>query len=422
MFPSYIEEAAAADPVRRFALETTALQRAVRTCLGIGLGLFVMGAPAAGQETREQEIAGRQAEKATQLRPYEPSKAERIIDRVQRGFVEQRGGFFPYLGSVYSGGGFTLGGGYRGFYGDRSIWDVRGLYSIKNYKLIEATTSSPTHLSGRLTLDTQVGWRDATEVAYYGLGMDTSPDDRANFRFKETYVGGGARFRPVPWLVLDGRLNYEYWNTEPGLGSAPSIETVHTPVTAPGLGAEPKYWHTSGTAAIDWRTSPGYTRTGGYYGVTLHDYADQDGNLSFDQLEGEAIQHIPLLRETWVITLRGRMQTTVDDTDVVPYFLLPSLGSGNTLRAYSSWRFRDRHSLLTTGEFRWIPSPLALDMALFYDAGKVAADRGDLDFDGLTGNWGIGARFHGLMSTPLRIEFASGTEGWNIVFSGSAAF
>ena len=51
----------------------------------------------------------------------------------------------------------------------------------------------------------------------------------------------------------------------------------------------------------------------------------------------------PMLRENWVLSLRGRLQTTLDDTDVVPYFLLPSLGSGSTLRGYNSWRFRDRH-------------------------------------------------------------------------------
>ena len=56
----------------------------------------------------------------------------------------------------------------------------------------------------------------------------------------------------------------------------------------------------------------------------------------------------------------------------MPYFLLPSLGSGSTLRGYSSWRFRDRHSLLVSGEWRWIPNRMGLDMALFYDAGMVA--------------------------------------------------
>ncbi len=35
---------------------------------------------------------------------------------------------------------------------------------------------------------------------------------------------------------------------------------------------------------------------------------------------------------------------------------------------------------------------------------------------------GIGFRFHSPVATPLRIEFAKGSEGLQLVFSGSAAF
>ena len=57
------------------------------------------------------------------------------------------------------------------------------------YKQVEAATVSPGHARGRLTYGLQAGWSDATQVAFYGLGMDSSPDDRTNFRFKETYAG-----------------------------------------------------------------------------------------------------------------------------------------------------------------------------------------------------------------------------------------
>jgi hemolysin activation/secretion protein len=112
----------------------------------------------------------------------------------------------------------------------------------------------------------------------------------------------------------------------------------------------------------------------------------------------------------------------LDDDDIVPFFLLPSLGSGSTLRAYTSWRFRDRHSLLLSGEFRWIPNRPGLDMAIFYDAGKVTPEWKDLSLDHLKSNVGIGVRFHTLVATPLRIELARGSEGFNLVFAGSAAF
>jgi outer membrane translocation and assembly module TamA len=75
-----------------------------------------------------------------------------------------------------------------------------------------------------------------------------------------------------------------------------------------------------------------------------------------------------------------------------------------------------------SGEFRWIPSRQFLDVALFYDTGKVASRRADLDFSGLKHDWGIGVRFHGPTMTPLRIDVARGSEGFNIVFSGAAPF
>ncbi len=84
------------------------------------------------------------------------------------------------------------------------------------------------------------------------------------------------------------------------------------------------------------------------------------------------MQHIPILRENWVISLHGRLESAMDDDDQVPYFLLPSLGSGSTLRGYSSWRFRDRHAVLASAEWRWILNRMALDLAVFADTGMVA--------------------------------------------------
>jgi hypothetical protein len=378
--------------------------------------------PAAAQDSREAEIAAKQAEKATKLAPYVPNRAERIIAGFRREAIEEPSGIFPWWAGVHSGGGFTLGAGYRQWFGDASHWDVRGLYSIKNYKLAETAVRLPGFAGNRLTIGARLGWRDATQVAYYGLGMDTSLDDRANFRFKEGYGEGSLQFRPIPWVVLDGSVAFEDWSLEEGQGSAPSIEAIYTPETAPGLGLSPTYLHSRGTAAIDWRTSPLYSRTGGYYGVTLHNYADSDDVLSFSLLNASIIQHIPILRETWVLSLHGRVETVLEDDDLVPHFLLPSLGSGRTLRAYSSWRFHDRHSLLTQAELRWIPNRLGMDMALFYDAGKVASRREDLDFDGLKSDWGIGVRFHAPAFTILRVEAARGSEGWKLVFSASAPF
>jgi hypothetical protein len=396
--------------------------RSVRGLLAALLVTLGVSPALAQEQTRAEAIAEAQAQKAKQLHTYEPSSGELMALKFKHALIDDPNGLYPWFDSAYSGGGFTLGAGYRKFYGDRTFWDARGLYSIKNYKRFEIVTTSLGLAHDRINFQAVGGWRDATQVAFYGVGGDTAPEAKSNFRMKQTYVGAQIHGRGPGPVVFDLGGQYEDYNTEQGTGSTPSVEQVYTPATAPGLGANPSYFHLTLGGGIDTRPAAGYARSGGLYDVAYDAYADTGSTYSFDRLQVEGVQHIPILRENWVVSLHGVVTTTLNDDDVVPFFLLPSLGSGSTLRAYPSWRFRDRHSMLMSGEWRWIPSRLALDMALFFDAGKVTSHRDDLNFDGLKTDFGVGLRIHSPAATPLRIDVAHGSEGINIVFSGSAAF
>jgi outer membrane translocation and assembly module TamA len=389
----------------------------VLTCAILSLPL-----DASAQETRAEIIARKQAEKAANAAPYEPTRYEAIMGRLEESFTNPPNGLYPEFGGIYQGAGFRAGVGYRRFFGPEAVWNARALFSHKNYKRFEAEVRTPWHAAGRLTFAARAGWLDAPQVGYYGQGMSATRADRTNFRLTQTYASGSAQFKPTPWTRLEGQLGYEDYTTEAGRGSRPSIETRYDTLTAPGLFEDMTFVRSEARAAIDYRTAPGYSRRGGSYEIGLVSYADRDRTYSFERLDGELVQHVPILRENWVISLRGRVQTTLDGGDRIPYFLLPQLGGGSTLRGYHGGRFRGRHSILTSGEFRWIPNRMALDLALFFDAGKVTERRGDLDFDGLTTDWGIGARFHGPTSTVLRIEAAKGSDAWRLVVSTSAAF
>jgi outer membrane protein assembly factor BamA len=123
-----------------------------------------------------------------------------------------------------------------------------------------------------------------------------------------------------------------------------------------------------------------------------------------------------------VLSLHGELQLANAAHDqTVPFFMLPALGGGSSLRGFASWRFRDLNSLLLSADWRVIANRF-LDMALIYDAGRVAARRSDLTSAPLKSDYGVGFRFHGPLSTPLRIEFVNSSEGLNIVFSAKAAF
>jgi hypothetical protein len=378
--------------------------------------------PASGQDSREGTIVAEQATKATNVRPHTPHPAEEILLKVRQALIDQPAGFYPYFDSVYSGGGFTLGAGFRHFTGDRAHWNVAGLYSVKSYKLIRVDGVAPGLWSGLLDLRSTVAWRDATQVRYHGLGIDSPAEMNTAFRMQQTFAGGDATVSPSRWLKLTAGASYEHYAIKEPTGDLTSVENAFAPDTAPAVGVNPSYVHTFASVAVDSRPAADYARRGTLLQIARHHWTDLNDTYSFDRLDTEVVQHFPILRENWVISLRGRLESTLDDEDQVPYFLLPSLGSGSTLRGYDSWRFRDRHGLLFSGEWRWIVSRLAFDMALFYDTGMVAPRFEQLAWNSFVSNYGVGARFHGPTRTPLRVELAKGSEGVQMVFSASAAF
>ena len=146
-------------------------------------------------------------------------------------------------------------------------------------------------------------------------------------------------------------------------------------------------------------------------------------NFGFQMMEYEAIAHLPILRETWVLSFHGRDAARKREGRPADAVLHAAVARRRlVLRGYSSWRFRDENSLLLQAEWRIMVNRY-LDMAFFYDAGKVAARTKDLDFERLKDDFGFGVRFHGPFSTPLRVELASSRESsLSFIFSSSASF
>jgi Omp85 superfamily domain len=403
-------------------------QRRAVTALFVVLALCGGAAAVAAQDqeptTRTEAIEQEKGKKSTELKPYEPNRVEEWIDRAEDLMLSGRLHWHPFFQNAYSGGGFTLGAGYMRHVSPYNFVDVRGSITFSGYKRIEAEFIAPRLFNRRGRLSAIGGWREATQVGFFGLGTGpTSKDDRANYSFTQPYAGATLDFWPTRRLVmLQGGVDVSQWDQGPGSGSDPSVDEVYTPATLPGLGASPTYVHSHGTLALDSRHSPGYARRGSYLGVTVHDFSDTDSQFGFSQVDYEGIQHLPLRREAWVLSLRARVQTTFTKSDQeIPFFMLPSVGGGSSLRGFNSWRFRDRNSLLLQAEWRVMVNRF-FETALFYDAGEVTARTGDLDFTGLKDDYGIGIRFHGPLATPLRIDFAKSNEGLHIVFSASAVF
>jgi hypothetical protein len=381
------------------------------------IALLSVASPSTAQTTRVEAVAEEQAEKAKTVGPEGPSDAERIIRRILLSPLLSGGeGLYPWFGSVFGGSGMGVGAGYLKRFENASFVNVQTGISINNSTVLRGGFAAPALWRGRMQFDTTGQWLKARDVSFYGFGQDSAREDRERFDYTPKDIGASVTLRPQRFLSVSGGYTFMNFDTT---REAPRF----SPAEAPGMDEELNFNIVRGTVAFDWRTSPGYSTRGGLYRATFERNQETKSlPYSFSSQEYEVVQLVPLVREQFVLAARGLVTlTNADDGAEVPVMLAPFLGSGSTLRGYATRRFTDRNRMLLTGEYRWRPSRY-IDMALFLDAGQVAADRRDFDLGELDVAWGLGARFHGPHFTALRLEVARGREGIRLIFAGSQPF
>ena len=195
-------------------------------------------ATAAAQEPSSSVavIERAQAEKAGRLQPHVPGRAE-VYLREAENLLTAGLRVHPFFQSAYSGGGFTLGAGYRHPVSAYNTIDLRGSFTFSGYKRLEAEFLAPRVIGRKARLSIIGGWREATQVGYYGLGTATSKDDRANYGFTEFYGLSVLEVRPFHrFAVLRGGVDVSQWEQTPGSGSAPSVDEVYSSAELSGLG------------------------------------------------------------------------------------------------------------------------------------------------------------------------------------------
>ena len=118
------------------------------------------------------------------------------------------------------------------------------------------------------------------------------------------------------------------------------------------------------------------------YQASWSHYADREiDQFSFPRYEAEAAHFFPVSSNRVVLIAHGWFAgSRAGAGQVVPFYLLPTLGGSNSLRSYSSYRFHDRNLLLVNAEAR-VKVFTHVDWALFADAGNVAPKAGDLNLD-----------------------------------------
>jgi outer membrane protein assembly factor BamA len=353
-----------------------------------------------------------------------PGLLERAVswaERTMDGRSAAHDGFYPELGGMIPGAGFSAGPGYRHhLFGERAILDASTAMSWRRYTMMQSQIAWPRLLNDRLSVGGQVKYQDFKQINFFGVGNRSLKGNRTDYRLKDLDTLAFATVRATSWLSITGRTGLlRRVNIDRGTSMVhPSSIERFDEISAPSLSRQPNYLHADVAMEVDTRDTPGYPASGGRYQVSMAMFHDQDlSRYSFTRVEADAAQYIPLGRS--VLALRGRMDLSQAGAgQEVPFYLLPSLGGSDSLRGFLDYRFRDRDLLMVNAEYRW-PIFRAVDAALFYDAGTVGRQAGDLSRH-LNADYGVGVRLHTRTQLLARLDVARSREGMRALLSFSA--
>ncbi len=345
----------------------------------------------------------------------------------------------PIIGGVGSGGGVGVGVGYDSPDEKRWYQKSEAIVTIRRYWGFEGEIGHRS-LSGRSQLGAFGAVRHLGRVDFFGLGPDSTFDQRTSFRLRETIAGTRGWYRLAPAIRLGGSAAMY----KPALGrgtnrAVPAIEELFPIAEIPGFAAEPTFGRYRGVAEFrhpappDPDTAPEEGAVRGAYQLAFEAVRDYDtGRYNFHRLELEAQQRFRGITQNQRLTLHGLVATTNSGSEV-PFYMLYTLGGGGglksfrpgmlgtdgtnaTLRGFRNFRFRDRNLVLMQAEYR-IPLHRRVHTTVFVDAGQVAPRTSEL-FSDIRQNVGFSLSYMRGEKTVGRMDVGfGGGEGVHLFWS-----
>jgi len=286
-------------------------------------------------------------------------------------------------------------------------------------------------------------------VDYFGLGPDTTPLTHTTFGFSENITGADMAL-PIsisgksPVIAILAELNGRFPSLRPGREhDIPSVETLFTEATAPGLARQPAYFQPSEAVRLvptlfnrvslnyllqfQQFFAPGDSRysfrrlnldfnheiplshlsksIGKYYGssstTTLsHNTPDFCGGA------GRESQPMPCPPASLTRKLEGSInlrafisESFAGKASQAPFYFMPTIGGSNLngtpiLPSYPDYRFRGPNLLLFQGTIEHSLGKLPIGALFSADEAKIGLTRGDIGIDHLRHSFSAGFTVH----------------------------
>ena len=329
-------------------------------------------------------------------------------------------GVYPRIGGLSPGSGLAGGVGYRQHL-DWAFVDVSGAMSTKAYSGVDATLGwiDTKHLE----VATKLTFRNNTQDDFYGLGIDSTDAERVDFGIRSTDLATSAAVHITPWLRLGTAVGYYVPSVRHGRdASLHTIETIFTDATAPGLAEQPNFLHESIFAEVDSRDARGFPRRGGFYGASYALWDDRTlDQFNFRRLDVVASHFLSVATNDVVAVHLELSYANNAPGNRVPFFLLPYVGGGDTIRSFREFRFRDENAGVFNAELRHKVHKMAY-VAGFVDFGTVARDWQDINPHHVKNAYGIGLRGGSDDKTFVRFDVAHGDGGTRVFLKFTPSF
>ena len=330
-------------------------------------------------------------------------------------------------GSTSGAGWLVVGPKYRlRFLDDRLVLNASAVVSWHAYKLAQVRLTRRYLAGGRLQVGAVASWQDFTQVSHFGTGDVSIRTARSGYRLQATGFTGYADYKPARPITLGvggGWLGNVQLDRQAGWFDRgyPDLPEIFPDEPALRRADQPEYLHARAAVLVDDRDTPDHPERGGVLRASLAAFVSRAANdADFQRLELEAMRVFPIVAHKWLLIAHGAaLLTRVPDGHTIPFYHLATLGGSQSLRAYPSFRFADRHAGVARLESRWALFT-HLDLAGFAEAGGVARTASALDLS--IPSYGLGIRLHAHDTSIARLDAGHGREGWHVIFSLNDAF
>ncbi len=293
------------------------------------------------------------------------------------GNIDRVWGFYPIIGAGgNSGAEFGLAFTSKDVFTVEERLKIKFSLSVNDYQSFKIRYKTPKFMGEKLSITLLGQYTQRPWESYFGSGHLSSRDRETNYNPEHSHLSSSVLWQARSNIVIDLRVGYDAYNISDGedpnlVGDIDSIRQIYKLSLSETRNTRLASF--GGTIDHDWRNDKGQPTAGGREIISVVYYAstEDNDNFKYTSITVDVRQYFHIFKKRALAVRVMALSTDLGDkTQVMPFYLLPSLGGAETLRGYTRLRFVDNDLALISAEYRY-PIWKKIDAFVFLDEARV---------------------------------------------------